>query len=107
MHQPSSSIKVLKCLSSADVVAQNRKYVEDRRKGLIKSLKTKYPKLNSFLMGGLEFNTILCISALSGGGKSALSKTIRDSLADLNKDQRFKQYIFNMEIDSLVYCFKV
>lgn len=98
MQQSSKPIQVLKCMSSADVVAQNRKYVEDRRKGLIKSLKTKYPKLNSFLMGGLEENTILCISALSGGGKSALSKTIRDSLADLNKDQKFKQYIFNFEM---------
>lgn len=98
MAQSSKSVTVLKCLSSADVVTQNRKYVNDRRNGLIKSLKTKYPKLNSFLMGGIEANTILCISALSGGGKSALSKTIRDSLADLNRDQVFKQYIFNLEM---------
>lgn len=102
-----SSRIVLNKLSSRQVVAQNKKYVDDRRKGLISSLKTKYPKLNRSLMGGLEWDTILCISALSGAGKSTLSKTIRDSIVDLNPGQKFKQYIFNFEIRELVCCFKV
>lgn len=96
----SQSSKISNKLSSEEVVRQNLEYVDQRRKGLITSLKTKYPKLNSALMGGLEWDTILCISALSGAGKSTLSKTIRDSMVDLNKDQKFRQYIFNFEMVS-------
>ena len=84
--------------SSRDVVEANRKYVDDRRKGLITSLKTKYPKLDASLMGGIETDTILCISALSGAGKSTIAKTVRDSIAKLNKSQKFRQYIFNFEM---------
>lgn len=93
-----SSKLILKKLSSQEVVKQNLEYVDQRRKGLITSLKTKYEKLNSALMGGLELDTILCISALSGAGKSTLSKTIRDSMVTMNKTQKFKQYIFNFEM---------
>lgn len=93
-----SSKKILKKLTSAEVARQNRKYVDDRRRGLITSMLTKYPKLNSALMGGLEPDTITCISALSGAGKSTLSKTIRDSMVVLNKKQKFKQYVFNFEM---------
>lgn len=85
-------------LSSAEVSAQNLEYVRQRKDGEISSLKTKFPKLNKCLMGGIENNTITCISALSGAGKSTLSKCIRDSITDLNKDQKFKQYIFNFEM---------
>lgn len=94
-------------LSSVEVVKQNLEYVDQRRKGLITSLKTKFSKLNKSLMGGLEWDTILCISALSGSGKSTLSKCIRDSLVTENPNQKFKQYIFNFEIKELVCCFKV
>jgi replicative DNA helicase len=90
--------KVMKKLSSAEVVAQNLDYVDKRRKGLIKSLKTKFPRLDNYLMGGIELDTILCISALSGAGKSTLSKCIRDSMWQLNTDVKFNQYIFNFEM---------
>jgi hypothetical protein len=90
--------RVLPKLSSKQVVEENRTYVHKRAKGEIKSLRTKYSKLNRSLMGGLELDTITCISALSGAGKSTLSKTFRDSISDLNKDQDFRQYLINMEM---------
>jgi len=89
---------VMKKKSAKQAAKENLEYVEKRMKGEITSLRTKFPKLNSSLMGGIELDTILCISALSGAGKSTLSKCVRDSITDLNKDQKFKQYIFNFEM---------
>ena len=100
MSQSFKKSRVLPKLSSSQVVADNRKYVDQRRKGEITSLKTKLPKFNSSIMGGIETNTILTISALSGAGKSTLAKCIRDSIASLNPNMNFKQYLFNFEINS-------
>ena len=84
--------------SSYETALTNQQYVDDRRTGKIKSLRTKFKKLDSALLGGIELDTILCIGALSGAGKSTLSKCIRDSIHDLNKDLKFNQYIFNFEM---------
>lgn len=93
-----AKVKILPKFSSSDVVDKNLKYVDDRRHGRIKSLETKFPRLNKKLMGGIELDTITCISALSGAGKSTISKCIRDSIYDLNKDIPNKQYVFNFEM---------
>lgn len=85
-------------VDSIKVIQQSLKHIDDRRKGLIKALKTKYLKLNYWMAGGLELDTITCISALSGGGKSTISKTFRDSIAEMNKDMKIKQLIFNFEM---------
>ena len=93
---PSSG--VMKKLSSNVVATQSMKYVDDRRKGLITSLRTKFPRLNSALMGGIETNTITCISALSGAGKSTISKCITDSICTMNEGMDFNLYKFNFEM---------
>ena len=90
--------KVLGKLSSKEVAEQNEKYVDDRRKGLITSLKTKFTRLDNYLMGGIELDTIMCLSALSGGGKSTLAKCMRESINSLNPNMEFNQYIFNFEM---------
>lgn len=95
----SSSVNIISPkVSIRDATVQNFKYVTDRKLGLIKSLETKFTRLNSYLMGGVELNTITCISALSGAGKSTIAKCIRESLCELNKDVDFNQYIFNFEM---------
>jgi hypothetical protein len=96
----SKSFKIMNKLSSTEVVAQNKEYVEARRKGLITSIRTKFPKLNKNLMGGIENDTITTISALSGAGKSTISKCFRDSFVTFNKKMKFKQYVFNFEMIS-------
>lgn len=73
-------------------------YVKGRANGSIVSAKTKFNKLNSRLMGGLELNTITTISAMSGAGKSTIAKEIRHSIANLNPDLKFKQIVFNLEM---------
>jgi len=92
------NITVLNKFSARQVAEQNQDYVDKRRKGLIKSMQTKFPRLDNYLMGGIELDTILTISALSGAGKSTLAKCIRDSISDLNKEVSFNQYIFNFEM---------
>jgi hypothetical protein len=91
---------ICKKYGSESVVLQAKQYIDDRRKGRITSLKTKFKKLDSSLMGGIELNTILCISAMSGAGKSTFSKDIRDSFVVHNPNQKFKQYVFNFEMVS-------
>lgn len=82
----------------SDAVAQNKKYVDDRREGRIKSLKTKFHKLNSQLSGGIELNTIIGIAAMSGAGKSTIAKVIRDAISTMNTDMPIQQLLFNLEM---------
>lgn len=98
MSELGNKAKILAKKSSATVSNENQRYVDMRRKGLIKSLETKFPRFDNYLMGGIELDTILCISALSGAGKSTLSKCLRDSIWEKNRDQNFCQYIFNFEM---------
>ena len=89
---------ILKAVSQEKVVADSLKYIDDRRKGLIPSLKTKYSSLDSYTMNGFELNTITTIGAMSGCGKSVLAKEIRNSIHRLNKELRFRHYCFNFEL---------
>lgn len=97
----SESKIILQKKSIETVVDENAKYIDDRRHGRITSLKTKYSRLNRFIMGGLETNTIIGISAMSGAGKSTLAKEIRDSIWELNPTMDFNQYLFNFEMVAL------
>jgi len=59
-------------------------YIEGRRKGTIRSLRTKWKKFNDLCMGGLEPNAIYIIASISGGGKSAFISSIETDIFDLN-----------------------
>lgn len=96
----SEPISFMKKLSSVEVVAQSKEYTRKRMTGEIGSLKTKFGRLNKALLGGLEHNTITTISALSGAGKSTISKCFRDSFVTENPKVKFKQYVFNFEMSS-------
>jgi replicative DNA helicase len=89
---------ILKSVSQEKIVLDSLKYIDDRRKGLIPSLKTKYTSLDSYTMNGFELNTMVTIAAPSGGGKSALAKEIRNSIHRLNKNLKFRHYCFNFEL---------
>jgi replicative DNA helicase len=73
----------MKLKKLSDVVEDTKKYLIDRKEGNVLSLSTKYKKLNKMTMNGFESNTIACLSALSGFGKSTIAKEIRDSLPDV------------------------
>lgn len=50
--------------STDDIV----EYISNRRKGIVKSLKTRWEKFNSVCMGGIEPNVIITIAGISGSG---------------------------------------
>tara|TARA_R110000787_G_scaffold21504_1_gene63533 strand:+ start:5773 stop:6774 length:1002 start_codon:yes stop_codon:yes gene_type:complete len=73
-------------------------YMDDRRKGLVKSLATRWNKLNDSIMGGLEWGTIVTIGGMSGSGKSSIANELETSLFDHNTDQTFSVLSFNFEM---------
>lgn len=73
-------------------------YMDGRRKGLIKSLKTRWLKLNRDCMGGIEWNVIWVIAGMSGSGKSSIANELETSLFDLNPDEKFAVLSFNFEM---------
>ena len=42
------------------------KYIDNRRKGIFKSLKTRWSKFNRQCMGGIEPGTVYTIAGISG-----------------------------------------
>jgi replicative DNA helicase len=74
------------------------KYIDDRRHGAIKSLKTKWKKFNHTAMGGIEVNTIYTIAGISGSGKSAFLNSLESDLFDLNPNIDFIVLSFSLEM---------
>lgn len=60
----------------SQVAKEAEKYIDDRRKGLIKSCKTGYPKLDKCLLGGIEYGSVISIGGRPGVGKTAFSSCL-------------------------------
>ena len=73
-------------------------YIDDRRKGLNKSLKTRWDKFNQVTMGGLDWNVIVTIGGMSGSGKSSIANEMETSMFDLNPNEDFSVLSFNFEM---------
>lgn len=73
-------------------------YIEQRRTGRKKSLKTRWKKLNTNCMGGIEGNTIYTVAGISGSGKSSFVNSLETDLFDLNPDIDFVVLSFNFEM---------
>jgi replicative DNA helicase len=89
---------ILPIINFKEAINDSRQYIIARREGLITSLRTKFPTLDHYLIGGIPPNTITCISAMSGCGKSTLAKCIRNSIAELNVSQKVYTFVFNFEM---------
>ena len=64
METTSSNSLTFKHISSAtDEIIQ---YIDSRRKGIAKSLKTKWNKFNSICNGGIEPNVLISVGGISG-----------------------------------------
>lgn len=50
-------------------------YINSRRLGTVKSLKTRWSKFNDACMGGIEPNTIYSIAGISGSGDKVFLNT--------------------------------
>jgi len=74
------------------------KYIDNRRKGIVKSLKTKWGKFNRQCMGGIEPNAIYTIAGISGSGKSSFANSLETDLFDLNPREDFIVLSFSFEM---------
>jgi len=97
MEQNSNSL-TFKHISTAtnEIVS----YIDDRRKGVSKVLKTKWNKFNNTIGGGLEAGTIMCVAGISGSGKTAFVNSLETDLFDLNPDVDFYVLSFTFEMIS-------
>lgn len=74
------------------------KYIEERRDGGIRSIKTRWDKFNEQCMGGIEPNTIYTIAGISGSGKSSFVNSLETDLFDYNPGIDFVILSFNFEM---------
>ena len=82
--------------SIADVTKETLKYIDDRRKHNIVSLKTRWNKFNEVCF--FEPNMIFTVAGISGSGKSVFVNTITNDLIDLNPSQEIVILNFSFEI---------
>ena len=73
-------------------------YIDKRRQGAIKSIKTRWDKFNDQCMGGIEPNTIYTIAGISGSGKSSFMNSLETDLFDYNPKVEFIILSFNFEM---------
>ncbi len=74
-------------------------YVDKRRKGLIKPLKTRWKKLNEYMP--IDWHSLFVIAGISGSGKSSIANELETSLFDYNRDENFAVLSFNYEMTGL------
>lgn len=75
-------------------------YINNRRSGIVKSLKTRWEKFNKVCMGGIESNVIITIAGISGAGKSSFVNSLETDLIDLNPKEDIVVLSFNFEMIS-------
>jgi len=88
----------LEIRSINDVVDEEIKYIDDRRKGLVKSLMTPWKKYNDVSMGGIEWYTIHTIGGMSGSGKTAILNQLESGICELNPNEELVVLSFNFEM---------
>lgn len=76
------------------------KYIDDRRRGVTSSLKTRWKKFNSVCMGGAEPNSLITIGGISGCGKSSFVNTLETDIIDLNPEHEIIVLNFSLEMIS-------
>jgi replicative DNA helicase len=83
----------------SDAVNKSLDYIDGRRTGKYKSLKTGFKKLDRALLNGIEWNKIFSIGAMSGSGKSVFLEQLKRNILKLNK-QKMKILSFEFEMPS-------
>ena len=81
-----------------DGFTQALQYMQGRQKGLIKSIKTPWPKFNDAGVDGLEWNTLTVIAGRSGAGKTLVKDNIISNAFVLNKGENFRVLEFQFEM---------
>ena len=95
--EPNSN-KQLEIKHISDATNEILNYINNRRRGLIKSLRTRWPKFNRQCMGGIEPNAIYSVCGISGSGKSSFANSLETDLFELNTNEDFVVLNFNFEM---------
>lgn len=98
MEKNSSKVNALPLTPIRQAANEAAIYIDNRRKGLIKSLQTPWHKYNDVSMGGIEWNTVHTIGGRSGSGKTAILNQLETELGFLNDDEDFEILSFNFEM---------
>jgi replicative DNA helicase len=94
------SIRSLTFSHISKSVERSLDYIDGRRKGKYKSLKTGFKKLDSALLDGIEWNKIFSIGAMSGSGKSVFLEQLKRNILKLNPDEKMNILSFEFEMPS-------
>ena len=82
----------------SEILTEGLQYIEDRRVGKIKSLKTPWHGVNKASINGLEWGSMLTIGARPGSGKTLIvSQFLREAYKN-NSDQLFNILEFQFEM---------
>lgn len=73
-------------------------YMQKRKVGDIKSIKTPWSRMNQVTMDGFEWNNIVVIGGRPGSGKTMLTNLITREAFKLNPDQQFGVLDFQFEM---------
>jgi replicative DNA helicase len=95
-----SSCNVLEYRHIVEPTKEILVYMNDRRKGIISSLRTRWKKFNDQCMGGIEPNVLITVAGISGSGKSAFVNSLETDLFDLNPKANFVVLSFSFEMIS-------
>jgi len=74
------------------------KYVDQRRKGEITSLKTPFDKINKSSVNGWEWKSTIILAARPGNGKTTFKDQLVYSSFELNKNQKHRVLDFSLEM---------
>ena len=73
-------------------------YIDNRRKGITFSLKTRWKKLNNLMNGGIEPHTLITLAGISGSGKSSFANSLETDLFIMNPKIDFVVLSFSFEM---------
>jgi len=90
--------------SYVHVLNKGLKYIEKRRNGDIRSLRTPWPGFNSAGIDGLEWGSMLTIGARPGAGKTMIVSHMLREAHRLNPDQEFNILEFQFEMGDEQYA---
>ena len=82
----------------SEILKESAIYIDDRRKGKIKSLITPWPGLNKAGVNGIEWNSLVTIGARPGAGKTLIVSQILREARKLNPTQDFNILEFQFEM---------
>lgn len=93
-----NSSDIINIRSISDVTNEAISYIKNRKDKKIASLATRWNKLNTCCMGGIEPNTVYTIAGISGSGKSSMCNLIQTDIIDKNPDKDVIVLTFSLEM---------